>query len=101
MLMGDNTTTSQGGQEQDVTKGRGGGEGKLVDVMRRCHKRQRGNQLGQTRGEWEVEFPAQRKVVVPQEAAMLTRGWEAEAAQQDATQRGVEDGHVRQQCNKR
>jgi hypothetical protein len=31
--MGDNTTTSRGGQEQDATRGGGGGEGKLVDMV--------------------------------------------------------------------
>jgi hypothetical protein len=31
--MGDNTTTSWGGQEQDATRGEGGGEGKLADVV--------------------------------------------------------------------
>ncbi len=59
--VGDNMTTSQGGQEQDATRGKGGGEGKLVDVRWRCHKRQRGNQSGQTRGEQEVELPVQCK----------------------------------------
>jgi hypothetical protein len=32
-LMGDNTTTSWGRQEQDATRGGGGGEGKLADVV--------------------------------------------------------------------
>ncbi len=32
-LTGDNTTTSRGGREQDATRGGGGGEGKLADVM--------------------------------------------------------------------
>jgi hypothetical protein len=32
-LMGDNTTTSRGGQEQDATRGGGRGEGKLADVV--------------------------------------------------------------------
>jgi hypothetical protein len=73
-LTRDNITTSRGGQKQDATRGTGGGEGKLVDVRQRCHKRQCGNQLGQTRGKQEVELPA------CQEAAVLTRGWEAEAA---------------------
>jgi len=36
----------------------GAREGKLVDVRRRCRKRQHDNQLGQTRGEREVELPA-------------------------------------------
>jgi hypothetical protein len=31
--MGDNTTTSRGGQEQDATRGGGRGEGKLADVV--------------------------------------------------------------------
>jgi hypothetical protein len=31
--MGDNTTTSRGGRERDATRGGGGGEGKLVDVV--------------------------------------------------------------------
>jgi hypothetical protein len=55
--MEDNTTTSQGRQEQDATRGRGGEEGKLTDVRQRCHKRQRGNQSGKIRGKWEVELP--------------------------------------------
>ncbi len=79
-LTGDNTTTSQGGQEQDATRGRGGGEGKLADVRWRCHKRQRSNQSGQTRGKQEVELPRRREAATCQEAAVLTRGQEAEAA---------------------
>jgi hypothetical protein len=79
--MGDNTTTSWGGQEGDTTRGKGGGEGKLVDVRRRCHKRQRGNQLVQTRGKQEVEFLVQCKAAARQEAVVVTRGQEAEAAQ--------------------
>jgi hypothetical protein len=57
-LTGDNATTSWGGQEQDMTRGIGGGECKLEDVRRRCHKRQYSNQLGQTRGKREVELSA-------------------------------------------
>jgi hypothetical protein len=57
-LTGGNTTTSWGGQEQDVTRGKGGREGKLADVRQKCHKRQRGNQLGRMIGKWEVELPA-------------------------------------------
>jgi hypothetical protein len=45
--------------------------------------RQRGNQSGQMRGKQEVELPVQREVAERQEAALLMRGWEAEAAQQD------------------
>ncbi len=63
----------------DNIRGRGRREGKLADGRQSCHKRQHGNQSGQTRGEWEVESPAQRKAVAGQEAAVLTRGWEAEA----------------------
>jgi hypothetical protein len=70
-LTGDNRTTSWGGQEQDVTRGGGGGEGKLADVRRRCHKRQCGNQPGQTICKWEVELPVQREAAVHQEAAVL------------------------------
>ncbi len=63
-LMGDNTATSQGGQEQDATRGGGGGESKLADVRWRCHKRQRGNQSGQRIGKWEVESQARREAAV-------------------------------------
>jgi hypothetical protein len=56
-------------------------EGELADVRQRCHKRQHGNQSGQTKGRQEVELPAQRKAAARQEVAMLTRGREAEAAQ--------------------
>ncbi len=54
-LTGDNTTTSRGGQEQEMTRGKGRGEGKLADVRQRCHKRQCNNQLGQTRGERDLQ----------------------------------------------
>jgi hypothetical protein len=85
-LMGDNTTTSRGRQEQDATRGGGGGEGKLADVRQRCHKRQRDNQSGKTRGKQEVELLVQCEVAACQEAAVFMRGREAEAAQQDAAQ---------------
>ncbi len=68
---------------QDKCGGRGGG--KLGDVRQRCHKRQHGNQSGQMRGKREVESPGQREAAMHQEAVVLTRGWEAEAAQRDAT----------------
>jgi hypothetical protein len=58
-----NTTTTQGGLEQDATRGGGRGEGKLVDVRQRFHMRQHGNQSGQMRGKWEVELLAQGEVV--------------------------------------
>jgi hypothetical protein len=54
-LMRENTTASRDGQELDVTRGGGGGEGKLADVRRRFHKRKCGNQSGRTRGKREVE----------------------------------------------
>jgi hypothetical protein len=38
-LMGGNMTTCWGRQEQDTNRGKGGGEGKLLDVRQRCHKR--------------------------------------------------------------
>jgi hypothetical protein len=79
-LTGDNTTTSLGRREQDRTRSKGGREGQLADVRRRCHKKQCSNQLGQTRGEREVELPAQSKTVAHPEAAVLTRGGEVEAA---------------------
>jgi hypothetical protein len=53
-LMGDNTMTRWGGQEQDATRGKGEGESKLVDVRWRCCKRQHSNQLGKMRGKLEV-----------------------------------------------
>ncbi len=84
-LAGENTTTSLGRQERDTTKGGGGGEGELADVRRKYHKRQHGNQSGKTRGKWEVEFLAQLKAAAHQEAVVLTRGQEVEAAQQGAT----------------
>jgi hypothetical protein len=77
--MGDNTTTSRGGQEQDATRGGCGEEGELVDVRQRCHKRQHGNQLVQTGGKWEVELLEQCEAAAHQEAAVLTRVQEAEA----------------------
>ncbi len=64
----------------DNIRGRGRREGKLADVRQSCHKRQHGNQLGQTRDKREVELPAQCKAAARQEAAVLTKGWEAEAA---------------------
>ena len=69
--MGDNTTTSQGGQEQDAKRGKGKWGGKLADVRQRCHKRQYGNQLGKMYGKWEVELPAQREAAVRQVAGVL------------------------------
>jgi hypothetical protein len=82
-LTGDKTTASRGGREQDTTRGGGRGGGKLADVRGRCHKRQCGNQFGQTRG-----------TVAHQEAAVLTRGQEVEAAQQDVMQQpaGANEG---------
>ncbi len=53
-----------------------------MDVRWRSQVRQHDNQLGGTRGKWEVELPAQREAATRQEAAVLTRGQEAEAAQQ-------------------
>jgi hypothetical protein len=44
-------------------------EGKLADVRRRCHKRQRGNLPRQMIGEWEVELLAQHEVAVRQDEA--------------------------------
>jgi hypothetical protein len=72
-------TTSQGGQEQDATRGGGGGERKLTDVTQWCHKRQHGNQLGQTRGKLEAESLGQREAAAHKEATVLTRRREAEA----------------------
>jgi hypothetical protein len=78
-----NTTTSQGGQERDATRGGDRGEGELADVRQSCHMRQCGNKLGRTRGKWEVELPAQREAAAHQDAVLLVRGWEADAAQGD------------------
>jgi hypothetical protein len=80
-LTRENTTTSQGRQEKDSTRGGGGGEGKLADVRQRCHKRQHSNQLGQTRGKREVQLPGHYKAAMHQEVAALTRGQEAETVQ--------------------
>jgi hypothetical protein len=79
--------TSRGRQEQDATRGGGGGEGELADMRQRCHKWQRGNQLGQTRGGCKVELPTRCKVAACQELVVLTRGREVEVAQQDAMQK--------------
>ncbi len=55
-----------------------------MDVRQRCPKRrQRGNQVGQMRGELEVESLGQREAAACQEAAVLTREREAEAVQRD------------------
>jgi hypothetical protein len=87
--MRDNTTTSWGVQKQNMTRGGGRGEDKLGDVRQSCHERQHGNQLGQTRGKWEVELPAQCEAAVHQEVAVLMRGREVEAAQRYATQQSA------------
>ncbi len=103
-LTRENTTNSQGRQEQDATRGRGREEGKLADVKRRCHKRQHSNQSEQTRGKWEVELPGQREAATLQKAAAMMRGWEAEAAQRDTTQQpaGCRGGGViSQRCRHR
>jgi hypothetical protein len=46
------------GIEREGNDDCGAREGELVDVRRRCRKRQHDNQLGRTRGEQEVESPA-------------------------------------------
>jgi hypothetical protein len=67
----------------------------LADVRRRCHKRQCGNQSGQTRGKQEVELPGQCEAALHQEAAVLTRGREAEAVQRDAMRQSAGENEGR------
>ena len=92
LFNGEGHTQERGGNNNCSAR-----EGKLVDVMRWCHKRQNINQLGQTRGEREVCGSVDKRMGG---GGTVSRCNTATSRCKQRV-RDREDGHVRWQCNER